>query len=369
MGCTSDQYASLESYLVRKARICKGKGYNLIIGYNNVPKSNEFIKDLKSEGAHLYKLEANTFFDLSFCITFSKIVKNHKIDVLHAYFAPTRHYAIIAAWLLGIKKRYRQCANMPLANNRKAGMSFKLFSLKHQLLSWFATKYICRSNAVKHQYEQLGLNSNKLRVADGGTDTERYKRKEINRKDFLPDMYDNYLIGTASRLVKGKGIDILIDAVELLILKGSKIVCLILGDGPERGNLEKTVNEKQLNKYVLFLGHKSNLEDYYNLLDIFISASFSEGMSNSILEALACERPVIVSDIEPNKEIINVAAKSNLYIGEVFRTGNKYDLAEKIELLLSDKNRGSIGEKARTVILNNYSVDERIIKEIEIYQQ
>ena len=92
-------------------------------------------------------------------------------------------------------------------------------------------------------------------------------------------------------------------------------------------------------------------------------------MSNSILEALACERPVIVSDIEPNKEIINVAAKSNLYIGEVFRTGNKYDLAEKIELLLSDKNRGSIGEKARTVILNNYSVDERIIKEIEIYQQ
>jgi glycosyltransferase involved in cell wall biosynthesis len=369
MGCTSDQYASLENYLVRKAKICKKDGHIFIVGYNNIPKSSDFIKDLTAEGAFLYRLEANSFFDFHFITTFHKIVKEHKIDIVHAYFAPTRHYAIIIAWLLGIKKRYRQGANLPLSQNKKKGLTFKIFIFRHRILSHFATKYICRSNAVKHQYEQMGLNSFKLKVADGGTDTERYKKiTNIKRKIFANNS-DYVIIGTASRLVKEKGLDILIDAVELLIHRNQRINCAILGDGPEKEYLKRVVENKHLIDYVSILGHNSNVENYYALFDMFVSASFSEGMSNSILEAMACEVPVIISDIEPNKEIIDTAVKSNLYIGELFKTGDKEDLADKIENMIHRNDREIIGKAARQVILDNYSINERITKELEIYKE
>lgn len=371
MGCTSDQYASLENYLVRKSKICKERGYCFVVAYNNTPKSKDFIKDLKSAGALLYKLEATSFLDFRFFNEFRRIIKKHKINIVHAYFAPTRHYAIIAAWLLGVKKRFRQGANLPLSRNNKTGLSFKLFLFQHCFLSLFATKYICRSKAVKSQYVEMGINSHKLLVADGGTDADRYNKKLADKKKLLIfNITNDYLvIGTASRLVKEKGLEILIAAIELLINQNYKIVCFIMGEGPEMENLKALVKEKQLDDSVKFPGHKSDLENYYNLFDIYVSTSFSEGMSNSILEAMACKRPVILSDIEPNKEIFETAAKSNLYVGELFEAGDKKDLAEKIKILIEKEDRRTIGEAARKVIVNNYSIDKRINKEFEIYQE
>jgi glycosyltransferase involved in cell wall biosynthesis len=368
MGCTSDQYASLETYLVLKAKLCKQRGDTLIIGYNNIPESKEFIYDLQSQGARLYKLEAHSLFDFRFFSVFRRIIILNKIDLVHAYFAPTRHYAIIYAWLLGIKKRFRQGANLPLVHFKSRGIQFILFSMNHYLLSLFATKYICRSNAVLKEYRQMGISLNKLRVADGGTDTERYKKRMVNRKE-LSSLESNIIIGTASRLVKEKGIATLIDAIELLIKKDLKIICVILGDGPEKEALTKRVQEKQLEANVQFLGHRTNLEYYYNMLDIYVSTSVSEGMSNSILEAMACEKAVILSDIEPNKEIIETAKKSKLYVGELFKVGDKNDLVEKIEILLQHKNREFIGENARQLVLKNYDIFSRIAKEFDIYSE
>jgi len=369
MGCTSDQYASLEHYLVLKAKICRENGSRFIVAYNNVPASQDFINDLVSQGAVLLRLEANSILNIAFFIKFIGIVKKYKIDILHAYFAPTRHYAVVSAWLCGVKKRYRQAANLPLSGKCKSGLKYKLFLLRHRILASFATKYICRSVAVRNEYLEIGIKPEKLSVADGGADIEKYRKLDVSKEGLLDFDTDakTIIIGTASRLVKGKGIPTLIESISRLKNRFD-IICLILGDGPEMSTLARIIKDNDLINYVKLLGHKNELEMYYNLLDVYVSPSFSEGMSNSVLEAMACEVPVVLSDIEPNKEIIRVAQNQNTYVGELFKVGDAEDLYAKLSSLLAKKQKAEIGKNARKIIADNFSIDHRIRKEFGIYK-
>ena len=369
MGCTSDQYASLEHYLVLKAKICRENGSGFVVAYNNIPASRDFINDLLNQGAILEKLEANSILNLAFHIKFFRIVKKYKIDVLHAYFAPTRHYAVFLAWLFGVKRRYRQAANLPLSGKRKSGLKFRIFLLRHRILASFASKYICRSVAVRNEYLEMGIKSEKLSVADGGADIEKYKKFEVSKEELL-DFYpgvNRMIIGTASRLVKEKGIPTLVESIAKL-KKEFNIVSLILGEGPEMDTLIRVIKNNELKDHVKLLGHKNELEKYYNILDVYVSPSFSEGMSNSVLEAMACEVPVVLSDIEPNKEIIRVAQNQGLYVGELFKVGDPEDLYIKLRSLLEKNNKVEIGKNARKIIADNFSINHRISKEFEIYK-
>jgi glycosyltransferase involved in cell wall biosynthesis len=369
MGCTSDQYASLEHYLVLKAKTCRENGSTFVVAYNNVPASQDFINDLRNQGAVLIKLEANSILNIAFYVKFIQILKKYKIDILHAYFAPTRHYAVFSGWLFGVKKRYRQAANLPLSGKCKSGLKYKLFLLRHRILASFATKYICRSDAVRNEYLEIGIKPEKLCVADGGADIEKYRKLEVSKEkllDFYPGV-NRIIIGTASRLVKGKGIPILLESISKL-KNEFDIICLILGDGPEMKALAGIIKDYGLINHVKLLGHKNEMEMYYNILDVYVSPSFSEGMSNSVLEAMACEVPVVLSDIEPNKEIIRVAQNQNLYVGELFKVGDPEDLYSKLASVLEKNQKEEIGKNARKIIADNFSINHRISKEFKIYK-
>lgn len=366
MGCTSDQYASMERYLVKKAEICRQNGIRFFVAYNNVPKCQEFIYDLGQQGASLFKLECKSIFDIRFYIEFSKIIKEYNIGTVHAYFAPTRHYAIVFSWLLGVQTRLRQAANLALVGHDKHKFKDKLYFFKQRILSRFATKYVCRSTAVKNEFLEMGLNPSKLIVADGGTDHEFYRGDRLLARGLIESISPKSLIiGTASRLVKDKGINVLIEAIDRL-KEDHDLLCIIIGDGPEKESLLLLAQRLNLTHCIRFLGHKERVLEFYNLMDIYVSSSFSEGMSNSVLEALSCEVPVVLSDIEPNKEIVATAMDKGLYIGELFESGNPSDLAYKIRYVLEEKSKSEIGKNCRDLILQRYSLESRIRKEIEI---
>ncbi len=143
---------------------------------------------------------------------------------------------------------------------------------------------------------------------------------------------------------------------------------MILGDGPEMKALAGIIKDYGLINHVKLLGHKNEMEMYYNILDVYVSPSFSEGMSNSVLEAMACEVPVVLSDIEPNKEIIRVAQNQNLYVGELFKVGDPEDLYSKLASVLEKNQKEEIGKNARKIIADNFSINHRISKEFKIYK-
>jgi glycosyltransferase involved in cell wall biosynthesis len=119
---------------------------------------------------------------------------------------------------------------------------------------------------------------------------------------------------------------------------------IMLGDGKLREECQKYSNEN-----VLILGEVSNVNDYLNISDIFISASKSEGLPNAVLEAMAAQVMVILSDISPHKEIIEEETKSGILFNleknelvNILNNINKLDLESR-------------GKKCREIVEKNFS--------------
>lgn len=133
------------------------------------------------------------------------------------------------------------------------------------------------------------------------------------------------------RLNKIKGFDLLIRAVA-----GIKTPCrlVIAGDGPEKENLENLAKMLGIEKKVLLPGRleKEQLIRFYQESAIFCTSSYNEGMSNAMLEAIACGLPVVTTQVGGAAELVN----GN---GIVVPCGGSFALQEAIETLLENQNR------------------------------
>ena len=140
-----------------------------------------------------------------------------------------------------------------------------------------------------------------------------------------------------------------------------------MGEGPyeEKNKLTALRDELGLSGLVRFAGKVSNVKEYYDISDIFVLPSISEGLSNALLEAMSSGMAVVASNVGGNKEIIE--DKKN---GLLFEVGDKQDLAEKLSVLCNDKSlREELGMNARNKILKDYSIDIVTEKYIRLYNE
>ncbi len=118
----------------------------------------------------------------------------------------------------------------------------------------------------------------------------------------INNLKTNYkILGSVAQLTQRKGLDQVINA--LPHLPGCAFV--IVGDGKEKNNLETLAKTLSVENRVVFLGYKPNGASYINHFDSFIMPSRSEGFGLSLMEAVACEKPIVCSDIESFKELLS----------------------------------------------------------------
>ncbi|TSC91547.1 MAG: glycosyl transferase family protein [Parcubacteria group bacterium Licking1014_17] len=171
-----------------------------------------------------------------------------------------------------------------------------------------------------------------------------------------------YIVGTIANFYKTKGLEYLVRSAKLLLDKirerdtGLKILYVIIGDGEERMNLEKTIKELNLKDNVFLFGRVENAHRYLPAFDVFVLPSLKEGHPWALIEAMAAKIPAVVTSVGANIDIIE-----NGKNGLLVPPGNSEALAEAVELMLLNEHlRLKVAIGAHQTIVLNFDLNKMV---------
>jgi teichuronic acid biosynthesis glycosyltransferase TuaC len=225
---------------------------------------------------------------------------------------------------------------------------------------------ICVSKALKKKAISIGADESKLFVIYNGADIEHFKpmeKKIVRDKLGLPIKSSIVLYVGGLRTVKGPSL--LIEAFSQIIANdhlSNDILLVIIGEGELETNLKQQVEQLKISNNVLFTGAVKHEEIPYwlNASDIVCVPSLSEGLSCVAIEALACGKPVVASNVGGLPEVI-----SNEYLGFLVPPGNYEQLASTILKGLSKKWDA---EKIARYASMKYSWDKTAQAVVDVYK-
>jgi glycosyltransferase involved in cell wall biosynthesis len=182
----------------------------------------------------------------------------------------------------------------------------------------------------------LGCKKDKIWKFPWGIDLEKFKSSVEGREIKRLLGWENHPIVICTRAHKPiYGIEYLIKAIPLVVGTNPEARFLIIGEGPLTESFKRMVQEYRVEKYVKFIGTIPNEEmpRYLGAASVYVSTSFSDGTSISLLEAMACGLSVIVTDIPGNREWVKDGEN-----GYLVPVKDHVALAEKIKILLAEKS-------------------------------
>jgi colanic acid/amylovoran biosynthesis glycosyltransferase len=179
-------------------------------------------------------------------------------------------------------------------------------SMKHDLQVTFqkAAAVHCVSEAIMNEAQRYGLERKKTRIIRPAVDPQFFCPPESSKTE-LPSKV--FRITTTGSLIWRKGYEYALQAIRELKDKGINVQFNILGDGPERQRVLYTIDDLDLNDVVELHGGISpqDVRRFLHHSDAFLLSSLSEGISNSVLEAMACGVPVVTTNCGGMSEAVS----------------------------------------------------------------
>jgi len=172
----------------------------------------------------------------------------------------------------------------------------------------FSTTTICVSNALRDSLvKDFGFPAKRLKTIHNGVSISQFvppegRRSELREKLALGK--DDFVLVCVARLSGQKGIDILLQAMAHLLRERVPCKCIIVGDGPLKQQLLEQTSAMGLSGHVLFEGFHEDVRPYLQAGSAFVLTSHREGLPLSILEAMACGLPAVVTNVGGNAEAV-----------------------------------------------------------------
>ncbi|MGC8970740.1 MAG: glycosyltransferase family 4 protein [bacterium] len=218
-------------------------------------------------------------------------------------------------------------------------------------------KVIAVANYEREKLIRAGLPKEKITLIHNGIPETLEKRE-------LPINIEGFIIGTAARLTKFKGINYLIEAFNYLYDKYRDLNLVIIGDGEEKENLERLAKKLDVEDRVFFLGALPNARFYFRNFHIFVLPSLFEALGIVLLEAISQKVPVIATDVGGIPEIIE-DSKTGLLVPPKDSTA----LAQAIEKLINSQElRVSLGEGGYRRYREEFTLESMCLKTRAIYK-
>jgi teichuronic acid biosynthesis glycosyltransferase TuaC len=288
-----------------------------------------------------------------------------KPDLIHAHFSYPDGFGMI-----GLAKKW----NIPLVISALGTIERKVAyegSYTSRLIieaMSFADRVLSVSEDLRLHIVNLGINENKVIVVPNGVDTEKFKPLEKeNARNLLNLPVDKNIVLFVGALRSIKGVDYLIEAAKDFVNTNTELYMVGRDDGLKK-SLLKMAYELKITDRIKFVG-PVNHEDvplWISASDILVLPSLSEGRPNVVLEALACEVPVVATDVGGIPELI-----INGETGYLVPAKDSQELSEKVNKLLEDESlrekMGKLGRKS--IILRGLTWEAHAKKTVDIYSE
>ncbi len=212
------------------------------------------------------------------------------------------------------------------------------------------------SNHIRHSLEASGIAPHRVQTLYSGLDLDRFTLNVNGHhiRQTLGLSRDDTVLGTVANLFPWKGYDLILQAMPSIIAEFPHTHYLIIGkgEGAYERRLRREVKRLRLEGHVHFLGFQSDVSAYVATLDVYIQPSRTEGLCLAVLEAMAMERPVVVTDAGGLSEGIH-----HQRTGLLVKTGDVQALARAVLTLLSDpERRRAFGVQGRRRVEERFTV-------------
>jgi glycosyltransferase involved in cell wall biosynthesis len=300
-------------------------------------------------------------FDLRAAFKIARIIKKEKYDIVHSH---TSHAHSLVMWasLLLRKKPAR------IVSRR---VDFSIF--RHNFLGMNRYKYIKGTDhiiAVAHKVKDVliqdGISSEKVSVVHSGADMNRFHGihgDHLLQEFSLPPHAP--ILGNIGYLVEHKGQKYLIQAMAKVVQKFPEAHLLIVGKGKLEKELKGLTAQLGLNKHIIFTGFRSDIGAFMNIFDMLVVSSTGEGLSATIVDALALEIPVVTTDAGGIPEIITHGET-----GIIVPQANPDALADGIIWTLSQyKTAKRLAKEGKLEVKARLSADAMAEGNLRVYQK
>lgn len=261
---------------------------------------NVFYKEAVERKLNVFRIEESHSFDPTIICRIKQLIESENVNIIHTHEVRSDVVGLIAG------KITKRPVISTLHGWIQNGLKGKLYTTLDKSILPFFDHLIAVSERMKEDVIRIGVSKEKVSVLHNALVIDNYKRdrsdstfrKQIGIDDGM------YLIGNIGRLSPEKGhVDFLAAAAE--VLKNYKnIKFVLIGSGSEESNLRKIIEELNIGNSVIFAGYRNDMLTVYNSLDLVVQSSYTEGMPNVVLEALAMEVPVIATDVGGTSEAI-----------------------------------------------------------------
>lgn len=286
----------------------------------------------------------------------AKLFRSTGVDIVHTRNAESSFYGTPAARLAGVPAVIHSEHGRELPESRRRAAVQRL--LLRRVDAAFAVSEQLRTDLVR----DLRLDESRFDVIHNGVDIRAFAPAGscLDERGSAGPLR----IGTVGRLVPVKNYALLVRVFSRLPHE-PRCQLVLVGDGPERASLERLAADLGVADRLEFLGHRDDVPTILRSLDVFVLPSLNEGMSNTLLEAMAAGLPVLASDVGGNGEIIEPDKSGLLFPSQDIDSA----VAQLRRLTESPTLRRTLGREGAERVRAEFSIEAMLRRYEHLYRK
>jgi len=324
------------------------------------PLNSELYNRLKNRNKEqLIGYKKSSSLNLSFALRLKKICIQHKVDIIHVHDAHAHTRAFLSAWIFGNKTPVivSRRVDFPIGKSWFSKLKYNHKSIR---------QIICVSEAIKVIMAADIKNKQVLTVVHDGIDADRFpfKSKTHKLRPLLKLSEDAIVIGNTSAIAPHKDYFTFADTASVILKTLPQAYFVIIGSGPLEQEIKDYIKQKGLVENITLMGFRNDVPELLPDFDIFLMTSKTEGLGTSILDAYACNVPVVATIAGGIIEIVEAGIT-----GLLAEVGHAEQLAQQVIFILNDDALRKEIIKNASEKVKSFTVEQMSDKTMVIYKK